>query len=434
MPRSRSGRPSALEPRAKEDNSTHSSRIELAGVAFAISAGFVVAVWNEDLFPPAYLLRPLVVVGVMSIIVGLLASFFRFHSHMIAAALSALLVRPGEWVTLGLVLVMAFVVAAQIRGRRFGSRAAVSIFAAVFLLSGVVQASTHRVPAPPRTPWDAEVPTYVVLLDGYPRADNLSEWGVDVSDFIAELEERGFDHYSNAESSSVWTHHALSRLFGGESPATDEFGTVDDVREAAGEWSLPEGWVVIPPPIGHVTIPHRRAIAPLVITDLEINLLGGSLPGRLTSGLVMDGLRAHLAESLEALASTEETLVFAHLISPHPPFLYNEGGVPAEAPKCWPECLIFEVNPEFELSPTEWIRRAAPDIAHLNAQILSAVDSIIAKNPDARIVLFSDHGGRFDPTDQDEWRQAFLAARTPDKPRLFGNKPLVDTLFTDLGE
>ena len=52
------------------------------------------------------------------------------------------------------------------------------------------------------------------------------------------------------------------------------------------------------------------------------------------------------------------------------------------------------------------------------------VDAIIAKDPGAVIVLFSDHGSRYSlALKLTEWYHSFLAARTPGHPDLFAADP-----------
>jgi hypothetical protein len=52
------------------------------------------------------------------------------------------------------------------------------------------------------------------------------------------------------------------------------------------------------------------------------------------------------------------------------------------------------------------------------------VDAIVARDPGAVVVLFSDHGSRYSlDLRQTEWYHSFLAALTPGHPRLFADDP-----------
>jgi hypothetical protein len=55
----------------------------------------------------------------------------------------------------------------------------------------------------------------------------------------------------------------------------------------------------------------------------------------------------------------------------------------------------------------------------LNSDLLTTIDQITARRPEAVIVLFSDHGARYSLAERgDEWHATFLAARTPGHPQL----------------
>ena len=53
----------------------------------------------------------------------------------------------------------------------------------------------------------------------------------------------------------------------------------------------------------------------------------------------------------------------------------------------------------------------------------------LARDPEATIVFFSDHGGRISAKDLDEWHRSFLLARTPGHPQLFGDSPQAHELL-----
>jgi hypothetical protein len=82
----------------------------------------------------------------------------------------------------------------------------------------------------------------------------------------------------------------------------------------------------------------------------------------------------------------------------------------------------------------QWKEGMTAQLDALHPRLLDAVDEILADEPDAVIVLFSDHGGRMDEADRDEWHRSFLAARTPGQPGLFGGSPRPDTIIRTLLE
>ena len=85
-----------------------------------------------------------------------------------------------------------------------------------------------------------------------------------------------------------------------------------------------------------------------------------------------------------------------------------------------------------EISRDEWEAGMGTQVAALNKRLLSTIDEVLARHPDAVIVLFSDHGGRADSDDTAELHRSFLAARTPDHPRLFANAPFAEEVIRTL--
>jgi hypothetical protein len=73
------------------------------------------------------------------------------------------------------------------------------------------------------------------------------------------------------------------------------------------------------------------------------------------------------------------------------------------------------------------------DLATLNPKLLAMVDEIVARDPGAVVVLFSDHGSRYSlDLKTTEWYHSFLAARTPDHPNLFASEPIPTAILRTL--
>ena len=89
---------------------------------------------------------------------------------------------------------------------------------------------------------------------------------------------------------------------------------------------------------------------------------------------------------------------------------------------CWPNCGIFRVTPiTLGISLEEWVSRMERQLSAVNGRVIAAVSEVLARHPDAVIVLFSDHGGKSGGAA--ESRHTFLAALTPGQPRLFEAEP-----------
>jgi hypothetical protein len=269
---------------------------------------------------------------------------------------------------------------------------------------------------------------FVILLDGYPRVDTLSELSIDNEPFIEALERRGFDHYPDAESAFRYTHTTLLSMLT-DHVAPDREGTSTERRLIRNELYVPDGYMAISPPVGHVVLNGGPTTDPNVLNDFEVFLLGQSIVGRLTTELagsiVMEGYRQNLARAIEAIKTTDAGRVFAHLMSPHPPFLYGVDGQPKPALACWPaSCVLLDSTIEkLGISREAWAEAMSEQVPVLNDWLLEMTDAILAADPGAVIVLFSDHGGRRAEDEVEEWHHSFLAARTPGFPGLFREDP-----------
>jgi hypothetical protein len=372
--------------------------------------------------------------------VGAASLLAKDYGVIAASVATLLLVAPSLWVILVVALLGATVLVTRIMKLKIDFSQALLTASLVFVAAGTIQALasslSHGSGQPSRTIIEAP-PVYLILMDGYPQVATLTRLGIDLEEFTADLEARGFNHYPSARSSYHWTHHTITLLLGG-SPPTDTFGSVAEQRAARRGWSIPDGFVVVSPLAGHVTIPGSTDIGPGGINDFEIDLLSTSLVGQFdwVGNLVMDSLRRRLDRSLAALKTTTETRVFAHLLAPHTPFLYDVDGLPLPPPECWPGCDMFDIVIErLDITVDEWVAGIAGNLRYLNSRMIDVVDTLIATHPDAVIVLFSDHGGRFTFQDPEEWHSVFLAARTPSVPDLYSEDPrpgaVLSTLFSE---
>ncbi|MBA3430557.1 MAG: hypothetical protein H0U16_03630, partial [Actinobacteria bacterium] len=123
------------------------------------------------------------------------------------------------------------------------------------------------------------------------------------------------------------------------------------------------------------------------------------------------------------------TFLFAHLLSPHVPFVFDRNGHIPE-PSCRPDCNRYRLRAdEAGISTDEFQASYADQVHYLNGRILGVVDSILEASPDAVIVLFSDHGVRYTAEITDEWYSTFFAARTPGHDGLYGPEARSIELF-----
>jgi hypothetical protein len=405
-----------------------------AGLVFA---GTILSRYADLAVPPDFVVRPLAVSVLIALPIGAVGLIAGRHAAIVAAAIAgvAVLAQPPVVFTV-IASAVVFGVASR-RGWTFpATQSAALLLAGTFVVIGLVRAvgvtslpSVSSVSA--QSLAATGPPTYLVLLDGYPRLDTLHDLGIDNRGFVAALEARGFDHYPAAESRHGWTHKTLLALLTGHE-APDTWSSVEETREIRQQLVVPPGFLAIDPPAGHAVLnggPHVNAGG---ITDFEATLLAYSAVAVVAPdwawGEMVGSLRMHLESSLATLETTDAPLVFAHLLAPHPPFLF--GAAATDVGACWPGCQLFDNDMDrLGMTRDEWAAAMADQLHGLNDRIIASIDRIRRAHPNAVIVLFSDHGARYSAADPAEWHQSFLAARTPGHPRLFESEPRPDAIL-----
>ena len=430
-------------------------------VTWLAIAGYVLGRFANDAFPTFYLIRPLLGAIPFALLIGLVAAW-RLPMQAPLAALFGVglltfwgtLTRHWLEAAAGLaVLAVALLVA---RWRRIApapllrsaSNAAV-VFVAVFFVSGVVRAylGAEGPVEPVVATQEATGPNlYLVLLDGYPRRDTLlNDLGIDNAPFEEALADRGFDVYQDVVADRRYTDLTLMTLLTGSlegvpldtAPASE---VQWEVRRALSQAALPRlaqeagyEYHVIDSPAGHVTFSAGTHYSGGGLNTLEEYMLTESLLGPMVDAflprLPTDSLRAHFDASVDDLRGLVDPeahrLVLAHLFQPHLPFLWDGDGSPLPVPAAWPGANLYAAQVEvLGITLDDYSAAMAGDLITLNARLLGLVDEIIARDPGAVIVLFSDHGARYsEGLKQTEWYRTFLAARTPDHPALFAADP-----------
>ena len=399
------------------------------GVAWVTMVSLILVMANEVAIPLDFVVRPAIVALLPALIVGLVCGWFGALGRLTAIVAGPIVIIPELWpLAAGLVGIEAAIWLIQ----RLASRQRLQVgqfalFPVVVLfglsLVRLAPSATDYVSSASGHPDAPGPPVYMLLLDGYPRADELARLDIDNGAFIGELQDRGFDNYPDATSVHHWTHRTLQAMVAGSADGIpDEAGSNEVEQAVRAALQLPPGFVAIDPPASHVVMRGGRQLTAGGMNDFEVRLLGTSLVGALArdwaASLVANSLREHFEGSLRLMVASDSSRTFTHVLAPHPPFLYA-GGVAA----CWPGCNIFDVAADrLEISVDEWANRMDGQLEAVNARVISALDAIIERDPDAVIVLFSDHGGRYD-VDLPEVHHTFLAARTPGNPRLFEAEP-----------
>lgn len=390
----------------------------------------VLATYGDTHTSPEHLWRPLVASIVVALVVfGLFGITRRWHFAALVTTLVVLAVL-GVYPVLAVLALAAIVVTYQAIRRHtwdvyaqltrplnvvFGLWFGIALGTAVFasLPSRVPDADPVSVASGPNV--------YLVLLDGYPRADTLMEYfAFDNQPFLDELGDRGFTVAELSRSRYTETaqviptllhQRPLEELLDGEWDGSNaqyrlmrqliNHSPTQDAYQAAGyrTYSIVSGATGLDWRTADVVIESPWP------STFERHLLARGMLRKLVPFDAMH--RASVLDSFDALAQSagpSPRFVFAHFMTPHDPYVFQADGSPAEP--CGDECTNHAGPPNPILAD-----RLTGQVAYLNRLVLEAVDRIIGVDPDGIIVVFSDHGLRRDPADPDEWFRTLFAAR-----------------------
>jgi hypothetical protein len=419
-------------------------------------AGYILGRFSNDAFPSYYLYRPLLAAIPFAIVIGLLARWLVPSQAVLVASGAALaLAFYSYWDQFLIPLLIGAVVLLFAWRRKWlpalpaSASTAATVFVVVFVVTGAWRAAITFEPSvePVTTSGSASGPNlYVILLDGYPRADTLAaDFGIDNSGFEADLAGRGFDIYSDSLTDRRYTDYTLLAMLRG----TTDGVPPDSDTTTEGQWDLRhelslaplpiaaqeagyEYWIV-DSPAGFVTFSAGSHIQNGGINTLEEHMLAASALAPLVKvawpNLPTDSLRDHFEASIGSVVELAEPdthkLVFAHIFEPHLPFLWDDAGAPRGVPDFWPRQSLFVWQIEHVgMTAAEFGDLLAGDLAHLNPRVLEMVDAISDSDPNAVVVLFGDHGARYSlELTETEWHRNFMAALTPGHPHLFGTAP-----------
>lgn len=269
---------------------------------------------------------------------------------------------------------------------------AVAIFCATTLPGLAVGLSFAAQPA--RSTVDERVggpDIYFIVLDGYGRADVLQKlYEHDNQPFLDDLQKRGFYVADDSYSNYAMTYLSLAATLNMEYVADDlpaDYAAVDRLIEDGAviralqrrgyqyihfetEW-----WATANAPLADITYRRGRFESEFERAFFDTTLLGTVLPPRPRHEAVMNTL-----EDLRKIpAMPAPTFTFAHLLVPHPPFMFDaNGGVIPYAD---------DLAAGFEKDPY------VAQLRYVNVEILSLVDAIRADSDDQPVIIIQgDHG------------------------------------------
>lgn len=423
-----------------------------------LAGTFVLYGFVENAVPIGLLARPMLIAVIAALAIEVVAIVLlgrlrgAFWASVVVAALCGMFVLAGAMV---LALTVLGVVVRR-PGREYVLAVTVATSVAAVLLAFMVVAG-WRQGAFAWDPLDIEPMDlgsaahvgpniHVLLLDGYPRHDELLSQGIDDEAFLSALADRGFDVYPDSHSNYDRTPFSVMTMLSGrhleEIPALG----LDDPPEALapGERIAARALLSVPifdalerlgyttralaGPVVHVPIGGADEIGSAgTANNFEIVLLQRTpLAWPLTwIGFPVGQQQDHIRWALDRYADPPDgpSFTFTHVVAPHPPLVLTDGDS-AGPPPCYPaQCDFFENDPaRLGWTDDEFRERFGGQIAELGRLVITATDELLARDPDAVILIVSDHGMHVADDPEAIFRN-LIVARTPGHPGLLGTAP-----------
>ncbi|MEX2014751.1 MAG: hypothetical protein WD885_02345 [Candidatus Saccharimonadales bacterium] len=252
---------------------------------------------------------------------------------------------------------------------------------------------------------------YYIVLDGYARSDILkANFNYDNSEFLNSLKGRKFYIADKANSNYTHTHFSVSSTFnmkylnyltkqmGEESTDRSPLRELVQKNEAAKIFkSMGYKYVVIgsqwawgeSSPIADIVVKTKKQedtkILNITLDEFALVYLQTTALKPWISSSLREGF---VAKILGAFDRTEEvsnidgpTFTFTHILSPHPPYLFNKGGI------------IKQTKLEILNHGFSDRKKYAEQTEYVNKRTLEMIDTIL-NNSDKPpiIILASDHG------------------------------------------
>jgi hypothetical protein len=295
---------------------------------------------------------------------------------------------------------------------------------------------------------------YVIMLDGYPRADTLQRiFGFDNAPFLRGLEDRGLQVSNGSRSNYMYTMLTMGSMLNMRHiQDLDGVRGEDDLRLAINHNPVftemrRRGYTVVATASGWEAHALRSADAYCgdePMNDYELHLIGPTLLGQLLEiawpSWVADRDRHAVEAALDCIPEWAEAdvdgprFLLAHVPSPHLPVVFDADGGPAD-PKLYGHAA-GEVAAGWEAFLAGYGRQ----LQYLNGRVLAAIDAVQAATDEPPvIVVLSDHGSEallnWDNalrSDLDERFATLFAASTPGVRDLFGQEATPVNLFSRL--
>lgn len=258
---------------------------------------------------------------------------------------------------------------------------------------------------------------YYIILDGYGRQDVLQEiYHLDNTPFLDFLREQGFYIAEKARTNYCQTLLSLGSSL--NYSYLDSFIDRNEIRDSgdrgAIRWAVANNRVfqflklfdydVVTFSTGYsgteFTNADRYIEPKLAFSEFEYVLLRYTpllrifslSTSRFTYGLHRRRIRFSFDKLMDVPEMDSPKFVFAHFISPHPPFVFTKEGDPIDPVEPY---FSFHDGSHFinhQITQSAYHQRYAEQLQFLNTKLREVIATIRQKSPEAIIVLQGDHG------------------------------------------
>ena len=255
---------------------------------------------------------------------------------------------------------------------------------------------------------------YYIILDGYARSDVMSElFGLDIEPFLKRLEQKGFYVARRSTANYCQTPLSLSSSLNAvylnglfdvdsqdRSPLNRWTGDGSIIRTLRGlgyrfvtfstgfnETEHPDADIYLSP-FGDITPFHRLLLDRTPLPSLA------PLPA------IGDGYSTARARTLYAFEELPKiarwgapTFTFAHIVSPHPPFIFGEHGEDVSFRDRNYFLSDGEVFRNWQGDRGDYVEGYRKQAAFVTNQVERVIDRILASSPERPVIILqSDHG------------------------------------------
>lgn len=273
---------------------------------------------------------------------------------------------------------------------------------------------------------------YYIILDGYGRADVLMDlFGLDNQPFIDYLKRNGFYVAPESQTNYIQTVFSIpsslnlnyvdppgegvngQSYFSGlirrnEIMATLKFCGYKTVSIESGFYftNHPDVDVYLARGIG------ANEFESLLLADSPIDVLASELNLE-PSELSYEAHRRRVLYSFEKLANLYKMngpkFVFAHIISPHPPFVFDQSGKPVNPQQSY----FIGDGDDYQGNLREYLTGYPAQVQFVNQKMEQVIDTILANSSSPPIIIIQGDHGPGSHLDWDSPKKTCLWERTP---------------------